>query len=182
MSVLPNFETQAGTETFAGGSLYDKSWHVSVCAKHASLMYGIVNAVLKPDTIGTHIISLRRPQRRAGIESGWYNPHAWHLGCPSQNGDLYSPFKTLFLFLFDHTAQSPPNLGRGPKHCYYKNIAQDTIAIFSCDGEIRLPRSPRPGRSRSPFTVHLKSSFSFTSQDLNPSYSLIYLSFSSVGS
>ena len=42
----------------------------------ASLMYGIVNAVLKPDTIGTRahrdIISLRRPhrrdwQRRAGM-------------------------------------------------------------------------------------------------------------------
>ena len=71
MSVLPNFETQAGTENF--GSLYDKSWHVSVCAKHASLMYGlgIVNAVLKPDTIGTHTISLRTLQRCVGIESGW---------------------------------------------------------------------------------------------------------------
>ena len=63
----------------------------------------------------------------------------------------------------------------------HKFAQNRTLLAVNCDGEIRSPRSPRRGRSRSPFTVHLKSSFSFTSQDFNPSYSGIYLSFSSVG-
>ena len=48
-SIMPNFETQAGTGYL--GFLNDKFWHPHVWAENLPLMYGVVNTELKRDNI-----------------------------------------------------------------------------------------------------------------------------------